>query len=309
METFQIIVLPIIFISTFTRSTVGFGDAMIAMPLLAMAVGINVATPLVGLIAVTISITILVKQWRNVHFKSVSMLIISTLLGIPVGILLLKGICNDVMKLILAIVIIVFSLYKILKPKLFTLANDKFAYIFGLLAGILGGAYNTNGPPVVIYGSLRQWNPAKFRATLQGYFLPTGAMIAFGHGAGGLWTQQVLANYLLCLPVVFMAIILGGIVNAKIPKGKFDNVVHVCLIVIGITLLINTGMSLGRDMRQLISPVQTTSTAMYLENVHIITRRDQHLRILTEQVAGADSLCVTTQLTQCIAKPIERERQ
>jgi len=249
MEVFQAVIPPIIFISTFTRSTVGFGDAMIAMPLLAMTVGINVATPLVGLIAVTISITILIKQWRNVHFKSLSMLIVSTLLGIPVGILLFKGVYEDVMKLILAIVIITFSLYKIFKPKLFMLANDNFACVFGFLAGILGGAYNTNGPPVVIYGSLRKWDPEKFRATLQGYFLPTGAMIALGHGIGGLWTPRVFANYLVCLPVVLIAIILGGMVNAKIPKGKFDNVVHVCLIVLGITLLINTSMSLWRDMR------------------------------------------------------------
>jgi uncharacterized membrane protein YfcA len=241
MEMFQAVILPIIFISTSIRSTFGFGDALIAMPLLAMAVGINVATPLVGLIAVTISITILIRQWRNVHFKTVSMLIVPTLIGIPVGILLLKGMYDDLMKLILAIVIIIFSLYKIFKPKLFTLANDKFAYVFGFLAGILGGAYNTNGPPVVIYGSLRQWDPAKFRATLQGYFLPTGAMIALGHGIGGLWTQQVLVNYLISLPVVFVAILFGGRLNSRIPKGKFDNCVYACLIVIGIVLLIDTG--------------------------------------------------------------------
>jgi uncharacterized membrane protein YfcA len=249
MDMFQAVILPIIFISTFARSTVGFGDAMIAMPLLAMAVGRNVATPLVGLIAITISITILIKQWRNVHFKSVSMLIVSTFLGIPVGILLLKGVYDDVMKLILAIVIIIFSLYKIFKPKLFTLANDKFACVFGFLAGILGGAYNTNGPPVVIYGSLRQWDPAKFRVTLQGYFFPTGAMIALGHGIGGLWTKQVLVNFFVSLPVVFVAILLGGRLNSKIPKGKFDNCVYACLITIGIILLINTGMSFGMDMR------------------------------------------------------------
>ncbi len=247
MEPFQTIVVPIIFVSTFTRSTFGFGDALIAMPLLAMAVGINVATPLVGLIAVTISITILIKQWRNVHLKSVSMLIIPTLLGIPIGILLLKGLYDNVMKLVLAVVIIIFSLYRIFKPRLFTLTNDRFAYIFGLLAGILGGAYNTNGPPVVIYGSLRQWNPEKFRATLQGYFLPTGLMIALGHGLGGLWSRQVLLDYLICLPVVFIAILLGGRLNSKIPKGKFDNCVYACLIVIGIILLINTGASFRMD--------------------------------------------------------------
>lgn len=250
MGHFQVVMLVIIFVSTFTRSTVGFGDAMIAMPLLSMTVGIDIATPLVGLIAVTISIMILIKQWQKVHLKSVSMLVISTLLGIPIGIVFLKERAyDDMMKLILAIVIIVFSLYKLLKPKLFVLENDRFACIFGLFAGILGGAYNTNGPPIVVYGSLRRWNSTRFRATLQGYFLPTGAMIALGHGAGGLWTQHVLASYLACLPVVFVAIVLGGRINVKIPDGRFDNCVHVCLIIIGIILLINTGMSLRLDMQ------------------------------------------------------------
>lgn len=245
MGLIEVVTLAIIFVSTFTRSTVGFGDAMIAMPLLAMTVGIDVATPLVGLIAVTTSIAILITKWQKVHFRSVLILVISTLLGIPIGIAFLKERAyDDIMKLILAIVIIVFSLYKLLKPKLFTLENDRFACVFGLFAGILGGAYNTNGPPVVFYGNLRRWNPASFRATLQGYFLPTGAMIALSHGVGGLWTRQVLVNYLISLPIVFAAVLLGGRLNSKIPKGKFDNCVYACLITIGIILLINTGSSI-----------------------------------------------------------------
>lgn len=244
MELFQSVIWPIIFISTFTRSTFGFGDALIAMPLLSLAIGINTATPLVGLIGVTISIIIFAKHWRSIHFQSLSRLVVSTLIGIPVGIYLLKGVHEEAMKLVLASVIIIFPLYKIFKPKLFTLANDNFAPVFGFIAGILGGAYNTNGPPVVIYGTLRQWSPVKFRATLQGYFLPTGAMIALGHAVGGLWTKQVLVNYLFSLPIVFIAIFLGGWFNNKIPVEKFDNCIYFFLIAIGIILLINTGFYL-----------------------------------------------------------------
>ncbi len=239
MEAFQTIILPIIFIAALTRSTFGFGDAMVGMPLLVMAIGLNTATPLVGLMGITASATILIRHWRDVHFKSVWPLIVYTLIGIPIGILLLKGLYENVMKSVLAIVIIIFSLYKIFKPKLFTLANDKLACIFGLAAGILGGAYNTNGPPVVIYGTLRQWNPEKFRATLQGYFLPTGSLIAIGHCAGGLWTKTVLLNYLISLPVILIAILLGGMLNRRIPKAKFDNYVYMFLVILGTCLLIS----------------------------------------------------------------------
>ena len=244
MDTPQVVILPIIFIATLTRSTFGFGDALLAMPLLSMAVGLNVATPLVGLMGITTSTTILIKHWREVHFRSLYPLIISTLIGIPIGILLLKGVYENAMKLILAFIIIIFSLYKIFKPKLFTLTSDGSAYIFGLLAGILGGAYNTNGPPVVVYGTLRRWNPEKFRATLQGYFLPTGSMIALGHCIGGFWTKPVLLSYLVSLPVILVAILFGGKLNRKIPKDRFDNCIYIFLIILGAVLLIDTGRSI-----------------------------------------------------------------
>ena len=240
MDAFETIVLPIIFIAALTRSTFGFGDAMVGMPLLVMAIGLNTATPLVGLMGITASATILIRHWRDVHFKSVWPLIVYTLIGIPIGILLLKGLYENVMKSVLALVIITFSLYKLFKPKLFTLASDRLACIFGLASGILGGAYNTNGPPVVIYGTLRQWDPEKFRATLQGYFFPTGSLIAIGHCIGGLWTKPVLVNYAFSLPVILVAIFLGGRINRRIPKARFDNYIYVFLVILGICLLIET---------------------------------------------------------------------
>jgi len=240
MDTFETIVLPVIFIAALTRSTFGFGDAMVGMPLLTMAIGLNTATPLVGLMGITASATILIKHWRDVHLKSVGLLIIFTVIGIPIGILLLKRVNEDIMKSVLALVIVTFSLYRIFKPRLFALANDKLAWFFGLLSGMLGAAYNTNGPPVVIYGTLRGWDPEKFRATLQGYFFPTGSMIALGHCIGGLWTRPVLVNYAFSLPVILIAIFLGGRINSRIPKAKFDNYIYVFLIILGVFLLVST---------------------------------------------------------------------
>jgi len=240
MDAFETVVLPIIFIAALTRSTFGFGDAMVGMPLLTMAIGLNTATPLVGLMGITASATILIKHWRDVHIKSVWPLIVYTLIGIPIGILLLKGLYENVMKSVLALVIITFSLYRLFKPKLFTLASDRLACIFGLASGILGGAYNSNGPPVVIYGTLRQWDPEKFRATLQGYFFPTGSLIAIGHCIGGLWTKPVLVNYAFSLPVILVAIFLGGRINRRIPKARFDNYIYVFLVILGGCLLIST---------------------------------------------------------------------
>ncbi len=231
-------VLLILFLSTLVRSTFGFGDALVAMPLLALIIPIKIATPVVAIIAPTIAICLLIKEWRHIDLKSTMRLIISTLAGIPIGILYLKQINENVVNLVLALVLIVFSLYSLAKPALHQIKSDRWGFLFGFIGGILGGAYNTNGPPVILYGVLRGWKPESFRATLQSYFLPTGGAIMIGQGLAGLWTKTVITTYLYSLPLVFLAIFLGLKISRKIPSQKFNKYVYVMLFALGIILLI-----------------------------------------------------------------------
>ena len=104
-STTIILVLAILFFSTFIRSALGFGDALIAMPLLTLLVGINIATPLVAMGASTIALTILLKAWRKVEIKAAWRLVLSTWIGIPIGIFFLKAAPEFVVKSFLGIII------------------------------------------------------------------------------------------------------------------------------------------------------------------------------------------------------------
>lgn len=238
MDLILIAIIAIIFASAFVRSAFGFGDALIAMPLLALFRSLDIATPLIGLCAITYSSLILIKEWRRVKYKDVIVLIITAFIGIPIGIYLLKGNFDQIMKLGLGFLIVFFALFNIFKPKLFHLKNDKFAFIFGFIGGVLGGAINTNGPPVVIYSALRKWDPKTFRATMQGFFLPTGFMIAISHGISGLWTKEVLLNYVYALPAMIIAIYLGSLVNKRIKKDEFNIYIFGLLLLLGILLIV-----------------------------------------------------------------------
>ncbi len=233
-----ILVLVVLFIAAFTRSALGFGDALIAMPLLAMIVGMQIATPLVALGASTIAITILLGAWRGVELRAAWRLVLATIIGIPFGLYLLRAAPEALVKAILGMVLIGFGLYNLIAPRLPRVANENLAFIFGFVAGILGGAYNANGPPAVIYGVLRGWEPQKFRATLQGYFLPTGMTILISHGLAGLWTPNVLRLYIYALPVIITAVLVGGRVNKKVPAGRFSNIVYACLVIMGFLLIV-----------------------------------------------------------------------
>ncbi len=232
-----IIVLLILMLSTTVRSTFGFGDALIAMPLLSMAAGIKTAVPIVALGAIVIAVSILIKFWRQVEFRVRLPLIISSVAGIPIGLIYLKDTDETIVKLILAAILIAFAAYRLVKPHLLHLKNERLAVLFGLAGGILGGAYNTNGPPIIIYGAMRRWEPEKFRAILQGIFLPTNFFIAIGHGIAGFWTSEVIRLFLTALPVIIISIIIGGKINKKIPAHRFVKYVDIFLIIIGIILI------------------------------------------------------------------------
>jgi len=240
LDAQTVLIIGVLFCSTFIRSSFGFGDALLAMPILAIILDLKIATPLVAMIASTIAILLIIRRWREIQFKSVWRLIISSAAGIPLGLYYLKGAFDQEMKIVLAVIIILFSIYSILKIKPYHLRTEKMSYFFGLFAGVLGGAYNTNGPPVVIYGALRNWAPNSFRATLQGYFLLSGSFITLGHAMAGLWTTTVIRLYGYSFPLVILAIFAGDKVGASIPQGKFDNFVHGLLILAGLLLLVQT---------------------------------------------------------------------
>jgi hypothetical protein len=117
------------------------------------------------------------------------------------------------------------------------LKGDGSAWFFGFIAGILGGAYGMNGPPLVIYGALRRWTPEHFRATLQGYFLPASAVGMIGYWLAGLWGWEVTRYYFLSLPAALAAVFLGRAINRRLDGRRFLRYVHLGLIVNGIVLL------------------------------------------------------------------------
>ena len=232
------LVLIIIFTATLVRSAFGFGEALIAVPLLALIIPVREAAPVAVLVSITVAGIIIFHDWHQIHLGSAKRLVLSTLIGTPFGLLVLTLFSDRIVQILLAIVIIAFSLYRLIGRNRLVLKDDRFAWLFGFSAGVLGGAYGMNGPPLVAYGALRQWSPVRFRATLQGYFLPASMMAMAGYWIAGLWTAPVTHYYLISLPVVLAAVLLGHVLNRKLGRHSFLVYVYIGLLFIGLLLII-----------------------------------------------------------------------
>lgn len=221
-EPATILTPAVLFLATVIRSAFGFGEALVAVPLLALLMPVEVAAPVAVLVSITVAFLVVVQDWRQVHVRSAAGLVLSTILGIPLGLLLLRAVAEPVMKGILAGVIIAFSTHSLLSRVRRELKSDKFAWLFGFSAGVLGGAYGMNGPPLAVYGSLRGWSPQQFRATLQGYFLPASLAGLWGYRVAGLWTPAVNRFYLLSLPLVIVATFAGRAINRRLDARRMS---------------------------------------------------------------------------------------
>jgi hypothetical protein len=232
-------ILGIIFFATLIRSAFGFGEALVAVPLLALYLPLTVAAPLAVLVSITIAGVVVIQDWRKIHLRSTGWLFGATLLGIPVGLLLLTSSHQRAVKIALAIVILAFALYSLVGRRPPELKTDNMGWLIGcgFCAGVLGGAYGMNGPPLVIYGAMRRWSAQHFRATLQGYFLPASIVGMAGYWLAGLWVREITHYFLLCLPVLWPAIWLGRWVNHRLHGENFLRYVYLGLMGIAVLLL------------------------------------------------------------------------
>ena len=234
-------ILIISFIASLVRSTLGFGEALAAVPLFLFSLPVDIAVPLSVMLSVVIALIIVIQDHKKIHFYSAKWLIFYAIFGVPIGIIILMYGNEILVKTGLGVLIILYSLYSLYfnSNKVLKEDNKFWLFVCGFLSGIFGGAYGLNGPPLVVYGNLRQWSAKYFRATLQAYFLPVSLLSVIGYYAKGLITTEVNCYFLISLVTTIPAIFLGRYLNHQLKDDMFFKYVYWGLIVISVILIIS----------------------------------------------------------------------
>lgn len=232
-------IITISFFATLIRSTFGFGESLIAVPFLILFLPVGVAVPLSVLLSIAIALAVVVQDHDKIHFHSAKWLILYAIPGIPVGLMLLFFGSEFWTKFILGLLIFCYALYALLEKKQVRLKNDSRFWLFtcGFFSGVFGGAYGINGPPLVVYGKMRGWRAAHFRATLQAYFFIASTLSVAGYALKGLISREVLTDFCYALPAALPAVFLGRYLNSRLSGDSFYTYIHVGLMLIGAFLL------------------------------------------------------------------------
>jgi len=234
----NLLTIPVILFAMFTQSLAGFGAGLIAMPLLIALLGLDIATPTFALLAQTGGLLLLLRYRQEMNFDTVWRLLLMSLIGVPIGVWLSTGVLEeDLAKFILGCITISYAVYTLLGltvPKM----PKRWAFGFGLGAGLLGGGYNMGGPPLVIFGTSQRWGPGEFRSNIASIFFPTGFITIASHYFQGNITSEVLQYYVLLVPFVVVAMFTGFFMDRFINPQIFRRGVLLLLVVLGLSLIL-----------------------------------------------------------------------
>lgn len=234
-------IVVVVFVAAVLQSLTGFGFALVVMPLVTLVLGLQTAAPLIALAGLTAYTVNLIRFHRAVDVGEVARLGVASALGIPLGIWALVRVDESVINHAVGLILVAYSAYSLLRPAAPRLAAGGWVYLAGFLAGCLGGAYNTPGPPVVVYGSLRQWPKDEYRAILQTLFFINGVLIVTTHLLAGHVTAGVWTLYAWAAPALLLGLWAGARLDARVDQGRFRLLVMGMILVLGVSLLLGLG--------------------------------------------------------------------
>lgn len=233
----MLIVIAVMFLYTFVGICAGFGGGLTSMPLITMVLPLKMAAPMSVMVGTA---TALYATWlsrKETDWKSAAVLILFSFAGIPVGLYALSYLPDHIMKIGLGGFIIIYSFYSLFIPRLPIYDKRWIAAPMGAIAGALGAAFSTNGPPVVMYGMLRNLGPAAFRGTLNAFFTANNIAIIGGLATSGILTISTFKLVLFCIPTMILGSIVGQYVHKRISVKIFRIMVFLLLIASGAMLI------------------------------------------------------------------------
>ena len=227
----DVFVLLVLLFSSIFQATFGFGIALIALPFLVNLMPLENIAPLLALVSLTIALPIVVQKRREVNVGLIKRLLVSAVVGVPLGIYLLTSLDPKIVKVALGCTVLVASLLGLFAlPKDWKISPGA-AYPFGFTAGVLGGAYNLSGTPLVLFMNLSHLDTQAFRASLHFFSVSLNVFVVFGYVVSGNFAPEILRFYLFSVPIVAFSLFSGNYLAKRFRSERYRTVIYGLLLV------------------------------------------------------------------------------
>jgi uncharacterized membrane protein YfcA len=225
-------VLAVVLVASAVQALVGFGFALVVVPLLMGVLGVRDSVVLV-MFGSVVGTALLAHEARGaIPVRRVAGLLAGSVAGMPIGLAALLWASEASLRLGVGITTVVTALALAagLRPMAGSTARDVGV---GFVSGVLNTSTSANGPPVVLYLQALGTPPAEFRGALAAFFTINSAASVTALVAAGVPTRRTVLLALVALPAVAAGHALGRAAYRRVDARRFRRFVLGLLVVTG----------------------------------------------------------------------------
>lgn len=235
------LVAAIIFFAFVVRGMSGFGAGMIAVPLLAFVVPLQLAVPLCSLLVFVLFIALVIRDRQQVVWAELKLLVPPTIAGALAGLWLFAILDNRMLVLMLGSFLVCYAVY-MLAVSVLGLPQLRCSQRWALPVGFFGSFFDTlfgggGGTLVVIYINARGIGRAGFRATVAALWFTEMIARIGGYAWSGFYDRTVLLLFVALLPLVWAGTVVGERLDNRVSSETFARILAVMLLASGVSLL------------------------------------------------------------------------
>ena len=230
----------VIAIASLVQGLAGFGIGLVALAFLPFFMSPDTAIVLMTVYTVVFSTAMFVPLRGDFRMggASIPLLVVGSVVGTPFGVWVLATLPASVLSRMIGAVLVVVVVLEWLSVYPERLHGRAWALGAGLVAGVIGAAVGTPGPPVVLYMASQGWPPRTIKANLQAFFVVNQVVILAGYWWAGLLTGEVgRVAVLFAVPAV-VGLAAGLALFDRVDPVRFRKIVFALLFVSGLALLV-----------------------------------------------------------------------
>jgi uncharacterized protein len=153
------------------QAVTGFGFALVAAPVLVVALGARPAVQLVNLLAIVINVALLFRERSGIRLADSARLFVPAAVTTPVAAFAVHRTDPGVLSVVAGVLISASAWALAAGLQAAGLRGAGGATIAGILSAVMNTAGGVGGPAAAMYATNADWPPTSLRPTLQTYFL------------------------------------------------------------------------------------------------------------------------------------------
>ena len=224
------------------KGGLGVAFSALATPLLATILPVDKALALVLVIQMVADVFAVGAHWRRWDSKLVALLIPGALAGVAVGAFFITNVSPQALRTTLAVVILLFTIYKVLERSLLRgmtyTPRPWHSPLAGGISGFASAVANNGGPPVTIYLLLRDLQPRTFIGTTAIFFFLLNYIKLPFYLYAGLFDWTLLRSALWLLPLAPIGVWIGKAFVLRVNKEVYERVILFFLLISALLVLL-----------------------------------------------------------------------